>query len=102
MMLTEKDAAFLATLGRFLEEGTLRIECRDRPTPRLVLRRNYGSRIEQAFGMTRQGIRWRFDRIMNQVYARSYGSVLRIEKSVGSGYRQVCVRMLLAEKSGAE
>jgi hypothetical protein len=37
--------------------------------------------------MTRQGIKWRFDRLLNDVYAESFVTLLRIESVIGPGMR---------------
>ena len=38
----------------------------------MVLRGAYGDRVHQAFRMTRQGVRWRFRRLFNEVYVSAF------------------------------
>ena len=38
----------------------------------MVLRGTYGDKIHQAFHMTRQGVRWRFHRLFNDVYVSAF------------------------------
>ena len=83
MKLTTKDAEFLIKLKRLVEEKDLRIELKADGIKRLVLRKNYGDRIEREFGLTRQGVRWRFDRLFNQVYLEAYLTIFWIETSFG-------------------
>jgi hypothetical protein len=55
---------------------------------RLVLRQNYGDKIESEFGMTRQGVRWRFQRIFSELYVSSYESIFWVESQFGTELRQ--------------
>ncbi len=87
MRLTEKDKAFLAKLRMLMDEKSLAIEFRESGRKRLILRKNYGDRIEREFGMTRQGVRWRFQRLMNEIYPEAYAALLFIESSFGTGLR---------------
>ena len=62
MKLTLKDKAFLERLRALLDSKDLFIELKNDGLKRLILRQNYGDQIESAFGLTRQGVRWRFQR----------------------------------------
>ena len=86
MKLTAKDAAFLETLRRLSDEKQLSIELKEDVLKRLVLRQNYGDRI-RSFHMTRQGVRWRFNHIFNQMYVSAYLTILLIESRFGAGLR---------------
>ena len=88
MKLTRKDAEFLSKLKSLMDEKELAIELREDGRKMLVLRKNYGTRIEQYFGMTRQGVRWRFQRLMNEIYPQAYLTILFIESSFGIALRQ--------------
>lgn len=87
MRLTQKDKEFIETLRRLIEEKQLHIELIDDGVKRLVLRQNYGDKIELAFGMTRQGVRWRFQRLFNDVYVEAYERILWIESTFGHELR---------------
>jgi hypothetical protein len=87
MKLTSKDKTFLCNLRGLLEEKQLRIELKDDGLKHLVLRQNYGDRIERVFGMTRQGVRWRFQRLFNEVYVEAYERVWWIEANFGTDLR---------------
>lgn len=93
MKLTSKDKAFLYNLRRLLEERQLRIEMKDDGLKHLVLRQNYGDRIERVFGMTRQGVRWRFQRLFNEIYVESYERVWWIEANFGTELRHHAIAM---------
>lgn len=87
MTLTLKDKEFLDRLRTIFETQGLRIEAK-RGVTRLVLRRNYGTRIESHFGMTRQGVRWRFHRLFNEIYVQAYTTILWVESNFGTQLRQ--------------
>ena len=83
MKLTEKDRQFLQILKQLVEDRYLNIELKDDGIKRLVLKQNCGDRIERAFGMTRQGVRWRFQRIFSKVYVSAYETIYLIESLFG-------------------
>ena len=88
MKLTHKDRDFLERLKLLLESKDLSIEMKEDGYKRLVLKQNYGDKIESCFRMTRQGVRWRFNRLFNQIYIDSYLSIFWIESNFGTQLRQ--------------
>ena len=88
MKLTLKDKDFLERLRRLMKSKELSIELQQDGMKRLVLRQNYGDKIESEFGMTRQGVRWRFQRLFNEVYVEAYEVLYCIERNFGTGLRQ--------------
>jgi len=78
MKLTQKDRDFLERLRMLLESKDLSVEMKEDGYKRLVLRQNYGTKIESCFKMTRQGVRWRFRRLFNEIYSNSYDYVLKV------------------------
>ena len=87
MKLTEKDIAFLDTLRALTQETDLWVERRGH---RLILRKNYGEQIERRFKMTRQGIRWRFQRVAD-MYLSSFQTILKIEQTFGTDIRPIAI-----------
>ena len=87
MKLTNKDKVFLETLKRLAESGQLLIDMRTDGWKRLVLCRNYGEKIEAEFNMTRQGVRWRFQRLFNEIYVSAYETIYFIESIMGTDLR---------------
>lgn len=87
MKLTIKDKEFLGILRQLLAEEQLSIRLEDDGVKHLVLRQNYGSYIEQRFGMTRQGVRWRFNHVFNEIYVSAYTAIILIESAFGTGLR---------------
>jgi hypothetical protein len=87
MKLTSKDKDFLETLRTLTDEHALHIDLRNDGLKRLVLRQNYGTRIETAFGMSRQGVRWRFQRVFSDIYVSAFETILLIESAFGTELR---------------
>ncbi len=93
MKLTEKDKTFLETLKELMASKDLWVELKsDRPS-RMVLRGTYGEKIHRAFRMTRQGVRWRFQRLFSGVYVSAFETVLFVEKTFGPQLREYAIRI---------
>ena len=93
MKLTSKDKDFLERLKRLLDEKELAIELKEDGIKRLVLRQNYGDKVEKTFNMSRQGVRWRFYRLMNEIYLSAYESIFWIESNFGTELRQMAMEI---------
>ena len=88
MKLTVKDKEFLERLKPLLDSKELDIELKKNGLKRLVLRQNYGDKIAKNFNMTRQGVRWRFQRLFNEIYVSSYETIYWLESLFGTELRQ--------------
>ena len=93
MRLTEKDKEFIGKLKVLVESKDLSIELINDGLLRLVLRQNYGDRIESEFKMTRQGVRWRFQRLFNDVYLNAYLAIFWIESNFGVALRENIIQI---------
>jgi len=93
MKLTVKDKDFLEQLRALLNSKDLSIELKKDGLKRLILRQNYGDRIEAAFGVTRQGVRWRFQRIFNKIYVDAYLAIFFIESYFGTDLRRYAIQI---------
>jgi hypothetical protein len=93
MKLTEKDKDFIEKLKSLVESKDLSIELINNGILRLVLRQNYGDRIKSEFKMTRQGVRWRFQRLFNEVYLNAYLTIFWIESNFGVGLRNKIIEI---------
>ena len=93
MRLTQKDKDFLEKLRNLIESQDLWVELRpDRPSY-MVLRGTYGQRVHETFRMTRQGVRWRFGRLFNDVYTSAFETIVFIEKTFGPQLREHAIRI---------
>lgn len=91
MKLSQKDKEFLERLKQLVDRDVVWIE-RTYETPlRFVLRGNYGDQVERRFRLTRQGVRWRFWRLFNDMYVSAYETIIFMEKHLGIGYREAAL-----------
>ncbi|XPS87120.1 uncharacterized protein Dvar_51380 [Desulfosarcina variabilis str. Montpellier] len=74
-------------LRALLDSKDLSIDLKEDGHKRFVLRQNYGTKIETAFGLSRQGIRWRFQRLFNDIYISTYMAIFFIESNFGTELR---------------
>ena len=93
MKLTCKDKDFLERLKKLLDEKELGIELKEDGIKRLVLRQNYGDKVEKTFNMSRQGVRWRFYRLFNEVYVSAYETIYFVENFFGTDLRQMAMEI---------
>jgi hypothetical protein len=92
MKLTEKDKQFLETLQRLMASHDLTVELRAGQPSYVVLRGTYGDKIHKAFGISRQGVRWRFQRLFD-AYVSSFAAILFVERILGPQLRDHAVRI---------
>ena len=59
----------------------------------MVLKGTYGEKIHRAFRMTRQGVRWRFWRLFNEIYVSAFATILFVEKTFGTQLREHAIRI---------
>ena len=64
----------------------------DRPS-RMVLKGTYGEKIHKTFGITRQGVRWRFQHIFGKIYVEAFEAILFIEKNFSPQLRDHAIRI---------
>jgi len=76
-----------------MESEELSVEFKPGKPSYMVLKGTYGERIYQAFRMTRQGVRWRFQRLFNDIYVSSFETILFIEKTFGTQLREHAIRI---------
>jgi len=64
----------------------------DNPS-RMILKGTYGEKIHKTFGVTRQGVRWRFQHIFSYAYISAFETILAIEKIFGMQLRDYAIRI---------
>ena len=94
MILSEKDKAFIEKLKKLIDDKKLVIEAKNSCYKHLVLRQNYGDKVEQCFGMSRQGVRWRFHRLFNDIYIGAYETIYFVETNFGTSLRPVALEIV--------
>ncbi len=104
MKLTVKDKDFLERLRKLVDEKYLEIDLKKDVTSNFVLRGNYGDKIENEFGMSRQGVRWRFWRLFNDIYVNAYLTIFWVESNFGTELREKAMeivkqRFIIREKA---
>jgi hypothetical protein len=93
MKLTEKDKEFLENLRKLMESKDLWVELKPNQPSYMVLKGTYGEKVHKTFRMSRQGVRWRFYRLFNQVYVEAFETILMIEKIFGMQLRRYAIRI---------
>jgi len=76
-----------------MDSRDLSVELRQARPSYLVLRGAYGDRIHQSFRVSRQGVRWRFWRLFNQIYVSAFETILFIEMNFGPQLRDHAIRI---------
>jgi len=76
-----------------MESRALSVELKPDQPSRMVLRGTYGEKVHKAFRMTRQGVRWRFWRLFNDIYVSAFETILFIEKVFGPELREHAIRI---------
>ena len=93
MKLTEKDKVFLEQFRMLMETRDLWVELKPDRTSYMVLKGTYGEKIHKTFRMSRQGVRWRFRRLFNEIYVSAFETILFIEKTFGTELREYAIRI---------
>ena len=76
-----------------MESKDLWVELKPGRPSYMVLKGTYGEKIHKTFRMTRQGVRWRFQRLFCQVYVEAFETILMIEKIFGMELREYAIRI---------
>jgi len=76
-----------------MESHDLWVELRSGSPSYMVLRGTYGEKVHRAFRMSRQGVRWRFRRIYNDIYVSAFEVILMIETTFGTQLRDHAIRI---------
>jgi len=59
----------------------------------MVLKGTYAQKIHKTFRVTRQGVRWRFQRLFNHVYVEAFLTILMVEKIFGTQLREYAIKI---------
>ncbi len=83
----------MENLKTLMESKDLWVELKPDNPSYMVLKGTYGEKIHKTFRMTRQGVRWRFQRLFNHVYVEAFSTILMIEKIFGTELREYAMRI---------
>jgi hypothetical protein len=92
-LMSEKDKVFLEKLRKLIDSKDLRVELRCGQPSYMILKGTYGEKIHKTFGVTRQGVRWRFQHLFGKKYVESFETIMFIEKIFGSRLRDYAIRI---------
>jgi hypothetical protein len=59
----------------------------------MILKGTYGDKIHETFGITRQGVRWRFHHLFSHAYVGAFETIVFIEKTFGTELRDHAIRI---------
>ncbi len=80
-------------MKKLTESKDLWVELKPDEPSYMVLKGTYGEKIHKTFRVTRQGVRWRFQRLFNQVYVEAFLTILMIEKIFGTQLREYAIKI---------
>ncbi len=83
----------MENLKKLMESKDLWVELKPNTPSYMVLKGTYGEKIHKIFQITRQGVRWRFYWLFNQVYVDAFSTILMIEKAFGTQLREHAIRI---------
>ena len=76
-----------------MDAKDLGVELRPSRPSYMVLKGTYGEKVHQTFGMSRQGVRWRFWHLFNREYVTAFETILFMEKTFGTQLRDYAIQI---------
>ena len=83
----------MENLKKLMEMKDLWVELKPDKPSYMILKGTYGEKIHKTFQMSRQGVRWRFYRLFNQVYVDAFETILFLEKIFGTELREFAIKI---------
>ena len=80
-------------LKKLMDSKDLKVQLVPGEPSRMILKGTYGEKIHKAFGVTRQGVRWRFQHLFAQAYVQAFETIMFIEKVFGSQLRDYAIKI---------
>jgi len=80
-------------LKKLTESKDLWVELKPDEPSYMILKGTYGEKIHKTFRVTRQGVRWRFQRLFNHVYVEAFLTIMMIEKIFGTQLREYAIKI---------
>lgn len=76
-----------------MDSKDLWVELRPGEPSRMILKGTHGAKIHETFGITRQGVRWRFHHLFSHAYVGAFETIVFIEKIFGTELRDYAIRI---------
>ena len=76
-----------------MESKDMWVELKPDSPSRMILKGTYGEKIHKTFGVTRQGVRWRFQHIFGSAYIAAFETILAIERIFGTQLREYAIKI---------
>ena len=83
----------MENLKNLMESKDLWVELKPNNPSYMVLKGTYGEKIHKTFHISRQGVRWRFYRLFNEVYVEAFETILFLEKAFGTQLREYAIKI---------
>ena len=83
----------MGNLKKLTESKDLWVELKPDNPSYMGLKGTYGKKIHKTFRVTRQGVRWRFQRLFNRVYVEAFLTILMVEKIFGTQLREYAIKI---------
>ena len=80
-------------LKKLMSSNDLLVELKPGEPSNMVLKGTYGHKIHKAFGVSRQGVRWRFHHLFSRTYVEAFETIVFIEKTFGTQLRDYAIRI---------
>ena len=80
-------------LKSLMESRDLWVDLAPGEPSRMVLKGTYGEKVHETFGITRQGLRWRFHHVFSHAYVEAFETIVFIEKVFGTQLRDYAIRI---------
>jgi len=76
-----------------MESHELWVDLRAARPSYMVLRGTYGTKVHRTFRVSRQGLRWRFQKLFNRNYVDAFETILFVETTYGTELRDHAIRI---------
>ena len=80
-------------LRKLMDSKDLWVELKPGEPRYMILKGSYGRKIHDTFGVTRQGVRWRFQQLFGKKYIEAFETIMFIEKTFGTQLREYAIRI---------
>ena len=80
-------------LKKLMDSKDLKVVLKPGEPSYMILKGTYGQKVHKSFGVTRQGVRWRFHHLFSRAYVGAFETIVSIEKIFGTQLRDNAIRI---------